>query len=343
MRYQLFTRNQSGQDYGFSGFNWSYTTSGQACAGALADNTVRYSGLFHDSFSTSYRNPTGPVATSQGSVTLTFRTCASDVSGVTLRVWNDRTNQETLYPMQAGTTANDASLGPVQYWNYTLAVGDNPTALYYTFRATDGTATGYYRDDDPKFYGGGYGQSEAVRTTAEDNSYQLTVYDPAFFTPEWMQRGSIYQIFPDRFRDGDSSNNPQAGRFSYGENVAIVRSNDPQGDWNTTVCDPRGSGACAGRYGDNFYGGDLQGVTQKIQDGYFSSLGVTMLYLNPIFRAPSNHKYDTANFMEIDPDFGTLADFQALVAAANTRGIRVMLDGVFNHTSSDSPYLLPAL
>lgn len=338
VRYQLFTRNQSGGDYGFSGFNWSYTTSGQACAGAALDNDVRYNGLFHDSFSTDYRNPTGPAATSQGSVTLKLRTCANDVSDVTLRVWDDRTNQEALYQMQAGASVNDATLGPVQYWSYTLSVGSNPTILYYTFRATDGGATGYYRDDDPKFYGGGYGQAESNRTVAEDNSYQLTVYDPAFFTPDWMQRGIIYQIFPDRFRDGDSSNNPQAGRFSYGAPTAIVRSNDPAGNWNTTVCDPRGSGACAGHYGDNFYGGDLKGVTQKIQDGYFSSLGVTLLYLNPIFRAPSNHKYDTANFLEIDPDFGTLADFQALVAAANARGIRVMLDGVFNHTSSDSPY-----
>jgi glycosidase len=65
---------------------------------------------------------------------------------------------------------------------------------------------------------------------------------------------------------------------------------------------------------------------------------VTLLYLNPIFRAPSNHKYDTADFMQIDPGLGSLADFQAMVAAANARGIRIMLDGVFNHTSADSPY-----
>ncbi len=213
-----------------------------------------------------------------------------------------------------------------------------PTILYYTFRATDGTATAYYRDDDPKFYGGGYGAVEADQTTAYNNSYQLTVYDPAYAVPEWMQRGVIYQIFPDRFRDGNAANNPAAGRFSYDQaGGTITRSN--QINWNSTVCDPRlAATACTGKYGDNFYGGDLAGITEKINQGYFDTLGISVLYLNPIFRAPSNHKYDTADYMTIDPDFGTLADFQALTAAAHAHGMQVMLDGVFNHTSSDSTY-----
>ncbi|GAB4123366.1 MAG: hypothetical protein Fur005_37230 [Roseiflexaceae bacterium] len=339
VQYQLFTRNQSGSDYGFTGFNWSYTVSGQVCAGAvIGDNNILYGGLFHDSFDSAYRNPTGPVASNQGSVTLKLRTCQNDAQSVSVRVWNDRTNTETISAMALESSSSDATLGPISIWSISLPIPSDPTALYYSFRASDGTASGYYRDDDPKFLGGGFGVAEANQNTAYDNSYQISVFDPAFFTPEWMQRGIIYQIFPDRFRDGNAANNPTAGQFSYGGNVAIVRSNDPEGDWNSAVCDPRAVGACFGRYGDNFYGGDLQGITQKISDGYFSNLGVTIIYLNPIFRAPSNHKYDTANFLEIDPEFGTLADFQAMVAAANARGIRIMLDGVFNHTSSDSPY-----
>jgi glycosidase len=344
IRYQLFTRNQSGQDYGFTGFNWSYSTSGAACAGAsVGDDNVFYSGLLHDSFSTSYRAPLGPVPATPGTVTLRFRTCQNDVQSATLRVWNDRLNTEALYPMTPDGNATDPNIGPVSFWRAELPITNQPTILYYTFRASDGSATGYYRDDDVKFLGGGFGQAEANQGIAEANSYQISVFSPGFSTPEWMQRAVIYQIFPDRFRDGDPSNNPTAGRFSYARaDGAIVRSNNPQGEWNTTVCDPRGQqGAghnCPNYYGDNFYGGDLAGITQKIQDGYFTSLGVTLLYFNPIFRAPSNHKYDTANFLEIDPDFGTLADFQSLVAAANARGIRIMLDGVFNHTSSDSPY-----
>ncbi len=339
VQYQLFTRNQSGSDYGFSGFIYSYTVSGLACAGAsVGDGNVFYAGLLHDSFSASYRSPAGPVPSTQGTVTLRFRTCQNDVQSASVRVWNDRSNSETISALSPDGNASDPNVGPVSFWTISLPVPSDPTALYYSFRANDGAASGYYRDDDPKFLGGGLGQAEASQSAAYDNSYQISVYDPAFFTPGWMQRGIIYQIFPDRFRDGSAANNPPAGRFSYGPNVAIVRSNDPEGDWNSAVCDPRAAGACFGRYGDNFYGGDLQGITQKLEDGYFSNLGVTMLYLNPIFRAPSNHKYDTANFLEIDPDFGTLADFQTMVAAANARGIRIMLDGVFNHTSSDSPY-----
>ena len=160
----------------------------------------------------------------------------------------------------------------------------------------------------------------------DSRSFQITVYDPAFSVPAWIQRGVVYQIFPDRFRDGNAANNPANGRFSYNRaGGAIVRSN--QSDWNYTVCDPRSTytPACANYYGDNFYGGDLQGIIDKIEDGYFDSLGVAVLYLNPIFLSPSNHKYDTADYMTIDPDFGDLTTFQALITAANNHGMKVVL------------------
>lgn len=339
VRYQLFTRNQSNQDYGWTGFNWSYTVDGQPCAGATTgDNNVFWAGLFHDSFSTTFRSPIGPVTTGQGTVTLRFRTCRDDVGSASIRVWDDRTNTETISALTIDSNGTVSGIGDVTYWKIDLTIPAQATILYYVFSATDGAATAYYRDDDLKFYGGGYGVAEGSQTVAYDNSYQLTVYDPGFSVPAWMQRGVAYQVFPDRFRDGDSANNPAAGRFFYGANSAIVRSN--QADWNSTVCDPRGAAtpACADHYSDNFYGGDLAGVIQKIKDGYFDNLGVSVLYLNPIFRSPSNHKYDTADYMAIDPDFGTLAEFQALAAAAQAHGIKLILDGVFNHTSSDSKY-----
>jgi len=306
--------------------------AGSACAGAsVGDNNIYWSGLLHDSFSGDYRAPIGPVTTAQVSVDLRLRTCNTDVQSVTLRVWNDRTDSESTYGMSADETSGDYA-----FWKHTLTVPAEATILYYAFRVTDGTATAYYRDDDPKFYGGGYGAAEGSQPIAYDNSYQLTVYSPTFAVPAWMQGGVVYQVFPDRFRDGDASNNPEAGRFSYG-GAAITRSN--QTDWNTAVCDPRvASTPCTGKYGDNFYGGDLAGITEKINAGYFDALGVSVLYLNPIFRSPSNHKYDTADYMTIDPDFGTFEDFQDLTAAAHAHGMKVILDGVFNHTSSDSVY-----
>ncbi|MCX6032247.1 MAG: alpha-amylase family glycosyl hydrolase [Chloroflexi bacterium] len=310
-----------------------------SCSGAsVGDNNVYWAGLFHDSFSVTYRSPIGPVTTGQGTVTLRFRTCADDVGSASIRVWDDRLNTETISALTADGTAVEAGVGAVAYWKIDLAIPASPAILYYVFRATDGTATAYYRDDDPKFYGGGYGTAEGDQNTAYGSSYQLTIYDPAFSVPAWMQRGIVYQLFPDRFRDGDTGNDPVTERFFYNEaGGAIVRSNATT--WNTTVCDPRQTGtACTGKYSSNFYGGDLAGITEKINAGYFSSLGVTVLYLNPIFRSPSNHKYDTADYLTIDPDFGTLADFQALAAAAHAHGIVVMLDGVFNHVSSDSKY-----
>jgi glycosidase len=313
--------------------------SGTCNGAAQGDNNLYWNGLFHDSFSTSYRIPTGPVTT-DSTVTLTFRTCMDDVTAIpTIRIWNDLTNTSTTPAMTFDGHGSDPSLGGVTYWTYDLAVDADPTIYYYVFNATDGSATAYYRDDDPKFYGGGYGAAEANQTTAYDNSYQLTVYDPDFDVPEWMQTGVVYQIFPDRFRDGDPTNNPAAERFFYNEaGGTIVRSNDVEADWNTAICDPRSSGGCLGDYSNNFYGGDLAGITEKINAGYFDQLGVSVLYLNPIFLSPSNHKYDTANYLKIDPDFGTLSDFQAMVTAANAHNIKIILDGVFNHTSSDSIY-----
>jgi glycosidase len=315
--------------HAWTGFNWSFT------APAPPSGDIQWDAVLHDTYNSDYRSIVGPATPNQ-SVRLRVRVAQGDITAARVRVWNDRTNSESFVPMSWDGGFDTSST--YDWWAANLPTGGDPTVLYYIFELTDQDDIDYYVDDDVKFYGGGLG---AMSDGKDDGrSFQITVYDPAFAVPAWMQRGVVYQIFPDRFRDGNAANNPEAGRFSYGANVAIVRSNGTA--WNTTVCDPRsqqGPGYnCPDRYGDNFYGGDLAGITQKIQQGYFDALGVSVIYLNPIFRAPSNHKYDTANFMEIDPDFGTLADFQALVAAANARGIKIMLDGVFNHTSSDSPY-----
>lgn len=319
-----------------------------ACNGAGNDNNIWWAGLGHNSFDARYRSPFGAVSTGQGTVHLRFRTCQGDVTGVRVRVWDDLTNTESWRALAwESSDSSDADLGPVDFWGLDLPISSEPTIQYYFFEITDGSDVDYYVDNDPKLYGGGWG--EAVDEWDDMRSFQITVYDPAFITPDWMKQAVIYQIFPGRFRDGDPTNDPAAGRFSYARsNGAIVRSQfggaNPAGDWNFTVCDPRNiySPSCAdadgGYYGDNFYGGDLRGIIQKLEDGYFQSLGVTALYLNPIFRSPSNHKYDTADYFLIDPDFGTLADFQELTQKARARGIRIILDGVFNHTSSDSRY-----
>ena len=155
-----------------------------------------------------------------------------------------------------------------------------------------------------------------------DSLWQLTVYDSSFTTPGWLSGGIMYQIFPDRFyNSGTEKQNIPCGRTIH-ENWGEMP------DWK-----PNGKGKITN---SDYFGGDLIGIKQKL--GYIKSLGVTCIYLNPIFESHSNHRYDTADYMKIDPFLGTKEDFKELCAEAKKLGVRIILDGVFNHTGSDSVY-----
>ncbi len=292
---------------------------------ASHDNNIWWSDLGHNSRDPLYRTPTGAV-TLGTAVTLRLRAASGDLTGARVRLWDDRNNVQKMLNM--ALVADD---GVYEWWEATLDTGMEPTIYWYRFIAIDGTATAYYEDDSART--GGWG-----RTFAEspDNSWQLTVYNPAFDSPDWVKNGVIYQIFAERFRDGDPTNNNAAGEFHYGiPGGSIVRSTGE--DWNTPLCDPRDAeGDCPQVWGQNFYGGDLQGIIDQMD--YLDDLGVTILYLNPIFESPSNHKYDTTDFSIIDDNFGDLDTFLALIAAAEARDMKIVLDGVFNHASSDSIY-----
>lgn len=297
--------------------------------GAAHDNDVWWNDLGHNSRDPLYRTPTGPVVAGTA-VTVRFRAASGDLTAAQVRVWDDRINAQSLLNMNR--VADD---GIYEWWEAELPISTEPTLYWYRFIAIDGTTTAYYEDDDTR--DGGWGQTYG---DSPDHGWQLTQFDPAFTTPDWVKNGVMYQIFPDRFRNGDASNDPQPGRFFYGElNGTIFRSDETGGDsnpWNTPICDPRDAADCPGTYSLNFYGGDLQGVIDQLD--YLQNLGVTILYFNPIFESPSNHKYDTTDYGVISRDFGDLATFEALVTAANGRGMSIVLDGVFNHTSSDSIY-----
>jgi autotransporter-associated beta strand protein len=292
---------------------------------ASHDNNIWWSDLGHNSRDPLYRTPTGAV-TLGTAVTLRLRAASGDLTGARVRLWDDRNNVQIMLNM--ALAADD---GVYEWWEATLDTGMEPTIYWYRFIAIDGTATAYYEDDSART--GGWG-----RTFAEspDNSWQLTVYNPAFDSPDWVKNGVIYQVFPERFRDGDPTNNNAAGEFHYDiPGGSIVRSTGE--DWNTPLCDPRDAeGDCPQVWGQNFYGGDLQGIIDQMD--YLDDLGVTILYLNPVFESPSNHKYDTTDFSVIDDNFGDLDTFLALIAAAEARDMKIVLDGVFNHASSDSIY-----
>lgn len=297
--------------------------SAVSVAGGTIGN-IHWFEVYHDSRDPMYRTPGGatPINTD---VTLRLRTMADDVTAVTLRFYNTKLKQDNYFWMPKVATD-----GVYDWYEYTVNTGAVPNIFYYRFILTDVDVTAYYEDDD-RYGGAGTMFGESV-----DNSWALTVYDPAFSTPDWVKNAVFYQVFVDRFRDGDPSNNNLPGELFYGEANTIVRSNTS--DWNTPLCDPRAdtNDTCEGSYSRNFYGGDLQGIIDKLP--YLDELGVTALYLNPIFESPSNHKYDTSDFSVIDDNFGDLDTFHELVDTANALGIKIVLDGVFNHASSMSPY-----
>ncbi len=153
--------------------------------------------------------------------------------------------------------------------------------------------------------------------------WQLTVYDPpAQGEQNTLTGGLMYQIFPDRFANsGSPKQNVPADRQLRDDWGALPKyTPDPDGIYRP----------------DDYFGGDLPGITQKLP--YLASLGVTLLYLNPIFEAHANHRYNTADYKAIDPLLGTEQDFITLCETAKQHGISVMLDGVFSHTGSDSRY-----
>ncbi len=153
-------------------------------------------------------------------------------------------------------------------------------------------------------------------------SWQLTCYKKGFTTPDWPSGGIMYQIFPDRF--AFSGESKRAGR----DDRQYHQSWDEIPEWQ-----PNKDGVITNT---DFFEGDLKGITQKLD--YLADLGVTCIYLNPIFEAYSNHRYDTGDYSNVDPLLGTQEDFEELCSKAREKGIRVINDGVFSHTGSDSIY-----
>ncbi|MBO7377385.1 MAG: glycoside hydrolase family 13 protein, partial [Clostridia bacterium] len=148
--------------------------------------------------------------------------------------------------------------------------------------------------------------------------FMLTVFSKGYFTPERIKGGVIYQIFPDRF-------------FRLGE--TLPRENQRLKEWGGS---PDYAPVCGKVRNDDFFGGTLEGITSSLD--YLRSLGVTLIYLNPIFEARSNHRYDTGDYMKVDGLLGTEEDLIKLFKEAESLGIGVVLDGVFNHTGDDSLY-----
>lgn len=215
---------------------------------------------------------------------------------------------------------------------------DTPERIDMRFEDSDGICCAYqciFYSPDPQLYfylfevQGPNGVMHISRDQdgfgqlgAGNEMWQLTVYDRNLRTPDFLKQGVMYQIFPDRFcSSGGNKENVPEERWLHGDWYELPNYlPDRDGEFRN----------------NDYFGGDLKGITDKLP--YLQSMGITVLYLNPIFEAHSNHRYNTADYLKIDPMLGTEEDLKTLCSEGKKLGIRVILDGVFNHAGSDSVY-----
>ena len=185
---------------------------------------------------------------------------------------------------------------------------------WYGFKLQTNEGVRYIVPSDP------YNISTIERSPGR--SWQITCYKKGFCTPHWPVGGIMYQIFPDRFNFSGDEKKMKRKDFTRNEDWYALPQWQPNENGEITNSD--------------FFMGDLKGITQKL--GYLEELGVSCIYLNPIFEAYSNHRYDTGDYSKIDPILGSEEDFRELCSEAKKRGIHIINDGVFSHTGSDSVY-----
>jgi alpha-glucosidase len=277
--------------------------STHATFAASTDNNVEWDGLFAD------QGPlydSAPEPTCSTPITLDFRTFHNDITSANIKYFDTAGNSFHWVPMSFH--ANDAT-GTFDIWQGTIPA--SCSIKYYRFQINDGTATAWYNALGP--------------SATESASGDFSIL-PNFTTPSWAKNGVMYQIFPDRFYDGDPSNDVQTNQYTYYGSPTEKKS------WGASPFADAG-------YSNStvFFGGDLQGIDQKL-DYIKNTLGANILYPNPIFTAPSNHKYDTQDYYQVDPTFGGNAALRQLVSdvhsSSNGPQGYVVLDGVFNHTGT---------
>ena len=291
--------------------------------GRISEKTV-----IHDTWSKSYRVPFEAVKTGTP-VTLRLAVGKDEVSKVKAVLYKAKITasggDEYNPDFAAGTKAEypmnlTKSNAGQDYWEVTLRPQEN--GIYgYKFVLDD---TKEYGDDDKPGHTG-----ELKLRGAKP--FQLTVYSADFHTPDWAKEAVVYQIFPDRFFNGDPSNDNarstargnQPIQHRAWQDLPANASKSPQADGDNWEC-------------NDFFGGDIAGITQKLD--YLQNLGITAIYVNPLSAACSNHRYDAVDYGNIDPILGKLPELKFLAAEMQKRGMHLIMDGVFNHVGDDSIY-----
>jgi len=268
--------------------------------------------LQHNTTDAFYRFPLGAL-TAGAQVCLRVAAIGpGEPDKVEVRVWDGK---EAYYPMRA-LGARDGK----RYYEVQLTVSETPCLYWYRFEAVTGDGVRHVlgAPDDS-----GCGEGRMGGTT----DFQITVYDTHYKTPAWMYDGVMYQIMVDRFFHGKGTD-------------ALMHAKDdtlhPELHENWNEMPSLNVTENGDNFATDFFGGNLEGVRQKLP--YLKELGVSVIYFNPIFTARTNHKYDTGDYMQVDPMFGDEMTLKTLCEEAKAMGIRVMLDGVFSHVGSDSVY-----
>ena len=265
----------------------------------------------HNSQNIYFRSPIG-AAEAGTKVRLGIRLkTKQEIRHVLLRLWHDKSGEKLV-----NLTTKDDSSKAEKFYCVDMEMPEKGCLLWYYFIITTAQGTTYY-GNNPEQWGGLGNVYDHVPP-----SFQITVYNQGAKTPDWFKHSVMYQIFPDRFyRKGDKLI-PKKGAVYHA-------------DWSDDPCyykDPDTKEIVA----YDFFGGNLQGIKEKL--GYLKELGISVIYLNPVFESESNHHYDTGDYHKIDPILGTNEDFRELIEAAKAQGIRIIIDGVFSHTGSNSRY-----
>ena len=264
--------------------------------------------LIHDTRLKEYRSYYGAVRVGWD-LRLAFRCRGGRITRAELVLWGD--DFEHSWSMEQEED--------LYYVNLTLS--DQPKALWYAFYVETESSAHWLCPDETGYLGRIYPRRE--------RGFRLTVYAPDFQTPAWFRRSIMYQIFPDRFAFSDDGGAERGIRYhlELHQTPELHGSIAEEPRWQPRNFEKEYSP-------DDFYGGRLSAIRSKLP--YLWSLGVTCIYLNPVFEASSNHRYDTGDYMHIDEALGTDADFERLAAAAKGKGMRIILDGVFSLTASIS-------
>ena len=295
--------------------------------------------IYHDSLNSEYRRPFGAVKTGE-SITLTVEFTDCMPESVHLVLKNDAESRVSRILMRE-VSGGRGSRHSISRYEAAFNAPAEGCILWYYFAAEfcedtedDNQRCIFYYGNNPERLGGeGKVYPDREVSAVDMPAYQITVYKEAK-VPEWYKDGIVYQIFPGRFArdEGWRERCEEAIRHLNCRRDDTKRVIEE--DWNRAAYYVRDHSGAVSEW--PVYGGSLKGIEEKLD--YIKSLGVTAIYLNPVFESASTHHYDTADYMRIDPSLGTNEDFAHLASEAKERGIHLILDGVFSHTGRDSIY-----